>query len=85
MRSLTALRMAPLPLTISSAYRARWMTFRSRLESGGTICPKCGSKAIKASAPPEKTDPDKVQVSMFCATCGARWRDTYTLSKSEEL
>ena len=61
------------------------MTFRSHLESGGVLCPKCGSKAIKASAPPEKNGPGQVQVSMFCATCGARWRDTYTLSKSEEL
>ena len=26
------------------------MTFKSRLESGGEECPKCGSKAIKASA-----------------------------------
>ncbi len=61
------------------------MTFRSYLESGGTTCPKCGSKAIKASAPPEKTGPGQVQVSMLCATCGARWRDIYILSKSEEL
>ena len=61
------------------------MTFRSYLESGGTLCPKCGSKAIKASASAEKTGPGQVQVSMLCATCGARWRDTYLLGKSEEL
>ncbi len=61
------------------------MTFKSRLESGGEECPKCGSKAIKESAPPEKTKADQVQVTMFCATCGARWRDTFTLSKAADL
>lgn len=61
------------------------MTFKSYLESGGEQCPKCGSTAIKASAPPEKTKPNQVQVAMFCATCGARWRDIYTLSKAEDL
>lgn len=30
------------------------MTFKSYLESNGENCPKCGSSAIKASAPPEK-------------------------------
>ena len=61
------------------------MTFQSYLESGGGHCPKCGSRAIKASAPPERTGAGQVQVSMFCATCGARWRDTYLLGKAEEL
>lgn len=61
------------------------MTFKSYLESGGKQCPKCGSKAIKASASPQKITPDQVQVAMFCATCGARWRDTHTLSKAEDL
>lgn len=61
------------------------MTFQSYLESGGKECPKCGSKAIKASALPEKYKADQMQVSMFCATCGARWRDIYSLSKAEEL
>jgi len=61
------------------------MTFKSYLESGGGFCPKCGSRAIKASAPPKKTGPYQMQVSMFCATCGARWRDTYALAKSEDL
>jgi rRNA maturation protein Nop10 len=31
------------------------MTFKSYLESGGEQCPKCGSRAIKVSVPPEKT------------------------------
>lgn len=61
------------------------MTFKSHLDSGGERCPKCASKAIKASAPPEKVKGDQVHVSMFCATCGARWRDIYTLSKAEDL
>ncbi|MFH2124619.1 MAG: hypothetical protein ABIJ50_14200 [Pseudomonadota bacterium] len=61
------------------------MTFKSYLDSNGENCPKCGSSAIKASAPPEKIKGGKVHVSMFCATCGARWRDIYTLSKAEEL
>lgn len=61
------------------------MTFRSYLEAGGGCCPKCGSKAIKASAPPEKVAADTIHVSMFCAMCGARWRDVYTLSKAEDL
>lgn len=61
------------------------MTFKSYLESNGENCPKCGSTAIKASAAPEKIKAGKVHVSMFCATCGARWRDIYTLSKAEEL
>jgi len=61
------------------------MTFRSYIESNGEKCPKCGSTAIKASAPPEKIKVGRVEVSMFCATCGARWRDIYTLSKAEEL
>ena len=61
------------------------MTFKSHLETGGEQCPKCGSKAIKASAPPEKMKADQVQVAMFCATCGARWRDIFTLSKAEDL
>ncbi len=61
------------------------MTMKSYLESGGEQCPKCGSRAIKASAPPEKIKAGLVQVSMLCATCGARWRDTYTLSKAEDL
>ena len=61
------------------------MTFRSYLDSGGGVCPKCGSKAIKASSPPEKIASDKVHVNMFCATCGARWRDIFTLSKAEDL
>ncbi|MBU1137440.1 MAG: hypothetical protein KKD01_12685 [Proteobacteria bacterium] len=61
------------------------MTFKSYLESGGEQCPKCGSKAIKASAPPKKSKADQMQVSMFCATCGARWRDIYSLSKAEDL
>lgn len=61
------------------------MTFKSYLESGGRECPKCGSKAIKASAVPEKMKGGQVQVAMFCATCGARWLDIYTLSKAEDL
>ncbi len=61
------------------------MTYKSYVESGGEECPKCGSKAIKASAPPEKIQAGQVHVAMFCATCGARWRDIYTLSKSEDL
>ena len=61
------------------------MTMKSYLESGGEECPKCGSMAIKASSPPERIKAGQVQVSMFCATCGARWRDTYTLSKAEDL
>jgi C4-type Zn-finger protein len=61
------------------------MTFKSYLESNGEKCPKCGSTSIKASVPPEKTAVGRVEVSMFCATCGARWRDHYTLSKAEEL
>lgn len=61
------------------------MTFKSYLESGGVQCPKCGSKAIKASASPEKVKPDTIRVAMFCATCGARWQDIYKLSKSEDL
>jgi len=61
------------------------MTFKSRLKSGGAECPKCASKAIKASAPPEKIKADRMHVAMFCATCGARWRDIYILGKSEEL
>ncbi|MBU0681248.1 MAG: hypothetical protein KKD73_07490 [Proteobacteria bacterium] len=61
------------------------MTFKSYLESGGEECPKCGSKAIKTSAPPEKIKTGTVHVSMFCATCGARWRDIYSLSKAEDL
>ncbi|MDO9040947.1 MAG: hypothetical protein Q7U64_01220 [Desulfocapsaceae bacterium] len=61
------------------------MTFKSYLESNGENCPKCGSTAIKASASPEKMKAGKMQVSMFCGTCGARWRDIYALSKAEEL
>lgn len=61
------------------------MTFMSYLESGGAQCPKCGSRAIKASAPPEKVKAGQVQASMFCATCGARWRDIYALSAAEDL
>ncbi|MDD5759189.1 MAG: hypothetical protein PHI06_08915 [Desulfobulbaceae bacterium] len=61
------------------------MTFKSYLECGGGQCPKCGSKAVKASAKPEKISANQVHVAMFCATCGARWRDIYTLSKAEDL
>jgi C4-type Zn-finger protein len=61
------------------------MTFKSYVETGGEQCPKCGSKAIKASALPEKIKADRIEVSMFCATCGARWRDIFTLSKAEDL
>ena len=61
------------------------MTLKSHVDSGGEQCPKCGSKAIKASAQPEKVKADKIQVSMFCATCGARWRNIYTLSKAEDI
>ena len=61
------------------------MTMQSYLESGGEKCPKCGSKAIKESAPPKRIQAGQVQVSMFCATCGGRWRDTYSLSKAEDL
>lgn len=61
------------------------MTFKSYLESGGEECPKCGSKAIKASAPPEIIKAGHVYVTMFCATCSARWRDIYILNKSEDL
>ncbi|MBU0945110.1 MAG: hypothetical protein KJ804_22095 [Proteobacteria bacterium] len=61
------------------------MTFKSYLESGGEQCPKCGSKAIKASAPPQRIKSDQMQVTMFCATCGARWQDTYRLTLAGEL
>lgn len=61
------------------------MTYRSYLETGGGHCPKCGSKAIKYFAPPKSVTGDHMQVEMFCATCGARWKDTYTLSKAEDL
>ncbi len=61
------------------------MTFQSYLESGAEACPKCGSKAIKASAPPQKIQAGTVHVSMFCGTCSARWRDIYTLNQSEDL
>ncbi len=61
------------------------MTFKSYLDSGGEECPKCGSKAIKASAPPEKITSDQITVAMFCATCGARWQDTYSLCKAQDL
>ncbi|MBU0480313.1 MAG: hypothetical protein KKG47_04350 [Proteobacteria bacterium] len=61
------------------------MTYRSYLESGGGHCPKCGSKAIKYSSPPEWVKGDQMRVAMFCATCGARWRDIYNLSRAEDL
>ncbi len=61
------------------------MTYKSYVESGGEQCPKCGSRAIKASAVPEKLSADRVRVAMFCATCGARWRAVYNLSKAEDL
>ncbi len=61
------------------------MTFKTHLESHGEKCPKCDSKAIKASSAPEKVAADTVHVAMFCATCGARWRNIYTLTKSEDL
>ncbi len=61
------------------------MTLQSHLESGGEQCPKCGSRAIKASASPEMVKNDQVQVAMFCATCGARWRNKYTLSSVEDV
>ncbi|AGF76926.1 hypothetical protein UWK_00341 [Desulfocapsa sulfexigens DSM 10523] len=61
------------------------MTFKSHLESRGERCPKCDSRAIKTSDTPKKIRTDTVHVAMFCATCGARWRNIYTLSKSEEL
>lgn len=51
------------------------MTFKSYIESNGEKCPKCGSTSIKASAPPEKTAVGRVEASMLCAMCGARWRD----------
>jgi len=61
------------------------MTYKAYVESGGEQCPKCGSKAIKAAAPLEKLKADQVRVAMFCATCGARWRALYSLSKAEDL
>lgn len=61
------------------------MTFKSYLESGGKECPKCASKAIKESALPKKIASDKIQSSMFCATCSARWQDTYLLARAEDL
>ena len=61
------------------------MTFKSYLESGGEKCPKCGSRAIKPSAPAERTVPGRVMLAMFCATCGARWVDTYSLAKAADL
>lgn len=61
------------------------MTFKTYLESGGEQCPKCGSKAIKSSVVPEKIKPNTIRVSMFCATCGSRWQDTYLLTKAEDL
>lgn len=60
------------------------MTLHSHLESQGTQCPKCGSKAIKASQPPEQLDKATVTVAMFCATCGARWINHYSLYKAVE-
>ena len=60
------------------------MTFKSHLESKGTQCPKCGSETIKASHPPRMQSKETVTVDMFCATCGARWVNHYTLSKAEE-
>ena len=61
------------------------MTFQSHVESGGEKCPKCSSRAIKARASSEMIKADRIEVSMFCATCGARWRDIFTLSKAEDL
>ena len=61
------------------------MTFKSHLESGGELCPKCASKAIKTNGQPEKIIAGQTKVAMFCATCGARWRDIFTLIKAEEL
>lgn len=61
------------------------MTYKSYLESNGEQCPKCGSKAIKASVPPELNKSSQVKVAMFCATCGARWQSIYTLSKAQDL
>gem|GEM_PF-1079077 len=58
------------------------MTFKSHLESKGTLCPKCGSSAIKASHPPEMQDKETITTAMFCATCGARWINHYKLSKA---
>ncbi|MDX1775996.1 MAG: hypothetical protein R3297_05400 [Desulfobulbales bacterium] len=58
------------------------MTLESHLESGGTRCPKCGSPAIKAAHPPQMEDKATVSVAMFCATCGARWLNYYTLAKA---
>ncbi len=60
------------------------MTFKSYLESGGECCPKCGSSAIKIDKPPKKMGPGLLRVAMFCATCGARWHDTYTLTKAQD-
>ena len=61
------------------------MTFKSHLESGGEQCPKCGSKAIRPNGPPERIIAGQTRVAMFCATCGARWCDIFTLVKAEEL
>ena len=61
------------------------MTLKSHVESGGKKCPKCGSRAIKATDTPERRHKSTLWDHLFCATCGARWRNVYIHSKAENL
>ena len=47
--------------------------------------PEMRFQGNKGKCSPEKIKADQMHVAMFCATCGARWRDIYILSKAEDL
>jgi len=56
------------------------MNKRAYLESGGSICPECGSSDIEGG----KVDWDSMAKEVDCKSCGFGWWDIYKLVGMEK-
>lgn len=58
------------------------MNERAYLESGGSICPDCGSSNIEGGS--ANFDGDYCWANVFCHDCDFEWRDIYKLVGMEK-
>lgn len=58
------------------------MNVRAYLESGGSICPSCGSKDIEGGK--SEFDADYCTLEVDCRDCDYGWFDIYKLTGIEE-
>jgi len=63
--------------------RKKKLNEKKYLESGGNICPYCGSDDLNTGN--VQTDSGIAWQDVECDGCGSEWRDLYTLTGVEEV